>query len=307
MKIVIALGGNALIKRNEKETYENLSRNIKSTCKSIVKIIKDNKVVITHGNGPEVGNLLLQNEIASKYVPKMPLQILDAETEGLIGYILQEELINELRKKKIKKNVATIITQVLVSKKDSAFENPTKFIGPFYTKKEAEKLKKKFVIKKDSNRGYRRVVASPKPIKIIENKIIGKLISKDYVVIACGGGGVPVISRNNKLTGTECVVDKDLSSSVLGREIKAELLLILTDVDKVYLNYGRKNMKGLKKLSVKEAKKYLRLGEFPKGSMGPKIEAAIDFLSKGGKRVVITSIENAEKALNKGAGTVIRK
>lgn len=305
MKIVIALGGNALIKRNQKETYENLLRNVRKTCKSIFKIIKNNKVVITHGNGPEVGNLLLQNEVASKFVPKMPLQILDAETEGLIGYILQAELINELRKKKIKKNVVTIITQVLVSKKDRAFKNPTKFIGPFYTKEQTKRLD--FIIKKDSNRGYRRVVASPNPIKIIESRVVDKLVNSNYVVIACGGGGIPVILKNKKLIGVECVVDKDASSSVLGKEIGAELLLILTDVDKVYLNYGKKNMIGLKKLSIKEANKYLELGEFPKGSMGPKIQAAIDFLSKGGKKVIITNIENLEKALNGKNGTLITK
>lgn len=302
MKIVIALGGNALIKRNEKETYENLLKNIKKTCSKINNIIKNNKTVITFGNGPEVGNLLLQNEIARKRVPMMPLHVLDAETEGLIGYMLQEELINKLRK-----NTATIITQVLVSKKDKAFQNPTKFIGPFYTKKEAKKLENKFIIKKDSNRGYRRVVPSPKPIRIIESNIINELVNKNYIVIAAGGGGVPVVLKNKKLIGVECVVDKDLSSSVLGKEIRADLLLILTDVDRVYLNYGKQNKKALRRLSVEEAKKYLREGQFPGGSMGPKIEAAINFLEIGGKRVIITSIENAEKALNGKAGTLIKK
>jgi len=302
MKIVIALGGNALIKRNEKETYENLLKNIKKTCSKINNIIKNNKTVITFGNGPEVGNLLLQNEIARKRVPMMPLHVLDAETEGLIGYMLQEELTNKLRK-----NTATIITQVLVSKKDKAFQNPTKFIGPFYTKKEAKKLENKFIIKKDSNRGYRRVVPSPKPIRIIESNIINELVNKNYIVIAAGGGGVPVVLKNKKLIGVECVVDKDLSSSVLGKEIRADLLLILTDVDRVYLNYGKQNKKALRRLSVEEAKKYLREGQFPGGSMGPKIEAAINFLEIGGKRVIITSIENAEKALNGKAGTLIKK
>src|SRR3989344_4650266 len=226
MKIVIALGGNALIKRNEKETYENLLKNIKKTCSKINNIIKNNKTVITFGNGPEVGNLLLENEI---------------------------------------------------------------------------------IIKKDSNRGYRRVVPSPKPIRIIESNIINELVNKNYIVIAAGGGGVPVVLKNKKLIGVECVVDKDLSSSVLGKEIRADLLLILTDVDRVYLNYGKQNKKALRRLSVEEAKKYLREGQFPGGSMGPKIEAAINFLEIGGKRVIITSIENAEKALNGKAGTLIKK
>ena len=211
MKIVIALGGNALIKRNEKETYENLLKNIKKTCSKINNIIKNNKTVITFGNGPEVGNLLLQNEIARKQVPMMPLHVLDAETEGLIGYMLQEELINKLRK-----NTATIITQVLVSKKDKAFQNPTKFIGPFYTKKEAKKLENKFIIKKDSNRGYRRVVPSPKPIRIIESNIINELVNKNYIVIAAGGGGVPVVLKNKKLIGVEILgASKLLDNKIL--------------------------------------------------------------------------------------------
>src|SRR3989338_2267914 len=223
MKIVIALGGNALIKRNEKETYENLLKNIKKTCSKINNIIKNNKTVITFGNGPEVGNLLLQNEIARKQVPMMPLHVLDAETEGLIGYMLQEELINKLRK-----NTATLITQTLVSKKDKAFQNPTKFIGPFYTEKQIKNLD--FEVRKDSNRGYRRVVPSPKPIKIIEENIVKNLIKKNYIVIANGGGGIPVVYNNKNLEGVEAVVDKDLSSSSLANSINADLFIILTDV-----------------------------------------------------------------------------
>jgi carbamate kinase len=184
MKIIIALGGNALIKRNEKETYENLLKNIKASCESIVNLIKNNKVVITHGNGPEVGNLLLQNEIAKKTVPRMPLDILNAETEGFIGYLIQEQLLNEFRKNKIKKHIATLITQTLVSKKDKAFQNPTKFIGRFYTEKEANLLKNKFIIKKDSNRGFRRVVPSPKPIKIIESKILNYTSYPYFLIIS---------------------------------------------------------------------------------------------------------------------------
>ncbi len=308
MKIVIALGGNAIIKKGEKETYENLLKNIKDSCKSVVKIIKKNQIVITHGNGPEVGNLLLQNEIASKHVPQMPLDILNAETEGFIGYLIQEQLRNELIKNKIKRNIATLVTQTLVSKKDPAFKNPTKFVGQFYNLKQANLLKNKFIIKKDSNRGFRRVVPSPKPIKIIESNIINKLVEKHYIVVASGGGGIPVVLEKNKLTGVEAVVDKDLSSACLGKKIKADLLLILTDVDKVYLNYGTKKQKGLTKLNIKEAKKYLDNGQFPPGSMGPKIEASIKFLENSlikKRRVIICNIENAEKALIGKVGTTI--
>ena len=226
MKIIIALGGNALINKRDKYVYSNLLKNIKKTCEHISGIIKKNKVVITHGNGSEIGYLMLQNETARKKVPGMPLDVLGAETEGLIGYLLQEQLSNKLMSKKIKRNIATLITQTLVSKKDPAFRDSTKFVGPFYTKEEADKLRNKFVIKKDSNRGYRRVVPSPEPIRIIESKIISKLIGRNYVVIAAGGGGIPVILKNKKLTGIEAVIDKDLSSSSLGNDIGADLLLI---------------------------------------------------------------------------------
>src|SRR3989344_3144086 len=316
MKIIIPLGGNALVRKNEKETYYNLLKNIQKTCSKVVKLIKNNKVVITHGNCPEVGNLLLQNEIASKFVPEMPLHVLDAETEGLIGYILQKELANELTKNNIKKHIATLITQTLVSKKDKAFQNPTKFIGRFYTEKEIKNLN--FKVKKYSNNNYRRVVPSPKPIKIIESETINRLVEKNYVVIANGGGGIPVIFENKKLKGVEAVVDKDLSSSCLGNQINADLLLILTDVDKVYLNYGTKNQIGLNKLNINDAKKYLDDGQFPDGSMGPKIRVSINFLEAFWKKpsgknalkkrkVIITDIENLEKTLKGKKGTIITR
>jgi len=305
MKIVIALGGNAIITKNDKYTYLNLLKNIRKTCKNISKLIKENKAVITHGNGSEIGFLLLQNEIAKRKIPEMPLDVLGAESEGLIGYILQEQLINVLRKNKIKRNVATLITQTLVSKNDVAFKNPTKFIGQFYTEKQIKNLK--FTVKKDSNRGYRRVVPSPKPIMIIESNIINKLVEKNYIVVCAGGGGVPVVLENKKLKGVNCVVDKDLSSSCLANEINADLLLIITDVDKVYLNYGKYNQICLRKLNINDAKKYLNEGQFPDGSMGPKIKAAINFLEKFNqkRKVIITNINNIEKALKGKEGTTI--
>ncbi len=308
--ILIALGGNAIIKKGEKETYSNLIKNIKNTCKNLIPIIKDNNIVVSFGNGPEIGEILLQNELAKKKVPEMPLDVLGAESQGLIGYPLEEQLLNELRKNKLKRDIATILTQTLVSKKDPAFKNPTKFIGPFYNKKRALKLiKKGMKIKEDQGRGYRRVVPSPKPIRIIEAESIKRLIKQNIIVIAAGGGGIPVI-RDNKgnLRGIEAVIDKDYASSCLAKAIKADLMLILTEVHKVPINFKKKNQKFLDKLNIKTANYYMKQGQFPPGNMGPKIEAAIDFVKIGkGKKVIITNPENALKSLKGKAGTLITK
>jgi len=304
MRAVVALGGNAIIKKGEKETYSNLVNNIKKTCKHLIFLIKNYDITITFGNGSEIGFLALQNEIANKKVPEMPLDILGAESQGLIGYPLEEQLINELNKNKIRKSVVTILTQVLVDKNDKSFRNPTKFIGPFYSKKEAKKLMRKFIIKKDSNRGYRRVVPSPWPLKIIEAETIKGLIKKN-IVIAAGGGGIPVYKKKNLLSGVQAVIDKDLASYVLARDIKAEYFFNLTGVDKVYLDYGTKNQKGLDKVNLKEIKKYYNQGHFPQGSMGPKILASIKFLEDGGKKVIITKPGLIEKAIKGKAGTII--
>src|SRR3990167_10086925 len=239
MKIVIALGGNALLQKGEKQTYSVLINNIKKTVKHLAPIIKRHKVVCTTGNGPQVGFILLQNEIAKKKIPAMPLDILGAESQGLIGYPLEEQLVNELRN--TKKDVATLLTQVLVDKNDSAFRNPTKFIGPFYNKSQYMKLRNKHRMKKDSNRGYRRIVPSPRPIKILEFKTIKTLIEKGNVVICGGGGGIPVIKKFGKIMGVEGVIDKDWASACLGKAINADILLILTGVKNVCLNYGMKN------------------------------------------------------------------
>ena len=305
MKIVIALGGNAILKKGEKQTYSTLIKNIKRTCKNIVPIIRNNKVVATFGNGPEIGYLLLQNEIAKQEIPQMPLDVLGAESQALIGYLFEEQLLNELRKNKIKRIVSTLITQVLVDKNDKAFKNPTKPIGPFYTKEQAEKLKKKFKIKEDSGRGYRRVVPSPMPLKVLEKEVIDELVNKKIIVIAAGGGGIPVYLKNNELIGVEAVIDKDLASQVLANSIKAEVLLILTGIDYVYLNFGKKDQTRIIKMNVKQAEEYLRENQFAEGSMKPKIEAAIRFLKKGGKKVIITNPESVVKDLNNTNGTLI--
>ncbi|MEK6835625.1 MAG: carbamate kinase, partial [Nanoarchaeota archaeon] len=306
MKIVIALGGNAILQKGEKQTYSTLIKNIRKTCKKIISILKNNQVVISHGNGPEIGFLAIQNEIAKYKVPAMPLDVLGAESQALIGYIFEEQLRNTLREHKINNAVATLITQVLVNKQDKAFKNPTKPIGPFYTKKQSLALKKKgFKVIWDAGRGYRRVVPSPLPIKILEVEVIKNLISKGIIVIAAGGGGIPVYLEKNELHGVEAVIDKDFASQCLANSIKAQLLLILTGVDYVYLNYLKKNQKAIKKMNLKQAKQYMKEGHFLEGSMKPKIQAAINFLSKGGKKVIITNPEKVMKALNNKAGTLI--
>src|SRR3990167_7944884 len=308
MKIVIALGGNAIIKKGEKQTYSNLINNIKKTCKQIVPVLKKNKVLITHGNGSEIGYLAIQNEIAKQKVPAMPLDVLGAESQALIGYIFEEQLRNFLRENRINKPIVNIITQTLVDKDDKAFREPTKPIGPFYNKPQAQELRKKgFHIIEDAGRGYRRVVPSPLPLKIIEETVIKDLIKHNFIVIAVGGGGIPFYIKNNKLYGTEAVIDKDLASQVLANDIEADLLLILTGVPYVYLNYLKKNDKIIKKMNVKQAKQYIKENQFAEGSIKPKIQAAINFLQRGGKKVIITDSNNLMKALNNKAGTLIVK
>ena len=258
--IVIALGGNAIKKADEEGTAQQQLQNVKVTCKHILEIIKRGyKVVITHGNGPQIGNLLIQQEEARKLVPPQPLDILGAMTQGQIGYMLQQTLINYLRKEGLNTPVATIITQVLVNKDDPDFNNPSKPVGPFYTRKEAEKLieKKGYVIKKvkPGRKAYRRVVPSPNPIEIIEKDIIKMLVETGAIVIASGGGGIPVISEKGQLKGVEAVIDKDLAGEKLAEIVNADIFLILTDVEKVKLNFGKPNERDLDRLTIAEAEK----------------------------------------------------
>ena len=295
MKVVIALGGNAILKKGEKPIIKNQLKNTEQALTQLYSLISKNKVVITHGNGPQVGNLLLQDE-------KTPLDVLDAETEGQMGYLIQQKLKNLFIKNNSKRSVTTILTQVLVDKNDKAFRNPAKFIGPYYKSKIS-----KFKVREDSGKGYRRVVPSPLPIEIVESKIIKKLLSSNAVVIAAGGGGIPVIKKNKQLQGIEAVIDKDLASSCLATSIKAETLIMITDVDKVYLNYKKKLQKPIKKIKLKEIKEIYMKNQFPPGSMGPKILAAINFLSRGGKQVIITNIKNIKNSLLEKGGTIITK
>ncbi len=307
MRIVIALGGNAL----GKNPTEQLSL-VKETAKSIVQIIKDgNDVIITHGNGPQVGMINLASEYASSFniTPSFPFPECNAMSEGYIGYHLQQAILNELQQEKINKNCVTVITQVLVDEKDPAFNNPTKPIGSFYTKEDATKLHKErnYNFIEDAGRGYRRVVSSPNPIDIVEKETIKDLTEKGTIVIAVGGGGVPVIKENNSYKGIDAVIDKDKSSALLARYLNADKLLILTAVDKVCLNYGKENEIKLDELTITEALNYIKDNQFAKGSMLPKIEACISFTKETGNISIITSLLSATEALKDTNGTKIKK
>ena len=302
-KILIALGGNALGK-NPSEQLELVKR-VSSIIVSLVEM--GNEIVITHGNGPQVGmiNLAFDNDSLGF---SMPFAECNAMSEGYIGYHLQQSITNELRKRSINKSCVSVITQVIVDKNDKAFSEPTKPIGNFYTKEESERLslENNYIYKEDAGRGYRRVVASPEPIDIVEKESINSLINAGNIVIAVGGGGIPVVNDNGILTGVDAVIDKDLSSSLLARLIDFDMLLILTNVEKVYLNYNKDNEIGLDTLSVDDALKYIDDGEFAKGSMLPKIKACVSFVKETNKQAIITSLLSAKDALEGKTGTLIK-
>ena len=306
-KIVVALGGNAL-GNNPSEQLEL----VKKTAKNIVDLIEDGKeVVITHGNGPQVGMINLSFDYSYKNIeeiPRMPFAECGAMSQGYIGYHLQQALKTELQKRNINKNCATIITQVLVDKNDKAFQEPTKPIGMFYTESEASEISKEtgYTFINDAKRGFRRVVPSPKPIKIIELDLIKNLLDQGNILIVAGGGGVPVIEENGKLKGVDAVIDKDKTSSLLAKEIDADTLLILTAVDKVSLNYNSENQIDLDTITYNDALKYIEEGQFAKGSMLPKIESILDFIKDDENRTgIITSLDNAKKSLDGQTGTKI--
>ena len=310
MKILVSLGGNAILQRGQKGTIEEQAANVQNTAKHLARLLRrGEKIAITHGNGPQVGNILLQNEIAKDTLPAMPLDVCGAESQGMIGYLLQRAMRSELETGGPNLPVTTIISQTLVDPKDPAFKNPTKPVGPFYNAAESSELErlKGWHMISDSGRGYRRVVPSPTPLDILEKETIVRLYEAGALVISAGGGGIPVIrQRDGKLKGVEAVLDKDRTAALLAKIITADTLLILTDVDRVAINYGKPSQKSLDRMTVQDCKKYLTEGQFPPGSMGPKIESAVDFLSNSeGKRVVIASLENAEGALEGTAGTTI--
>ncbi len=306
-KAVIALGGNALIKKGQKGTIYEQFANTRRSTKSIVKMIKEGwDVVITHGNGPQVGAILLQNKVAKDLTPAMPLGICVAESEGLIGYMIQQCLSNALKKEQIEKPVIALITQVIVDQDDPSLSHPTKPIGPYYNEDEAIQLRKEGCQMTRQPRGWRMVVPSPDPKQIVEGESIRKMLDEGIIVIASGGGGMPVVEKENGgLDGLEAVIDKDLTAERLAEAVEAELLLILTDVEKVYLHYGTPKQKTLDKISLKELKNYYETVQFPPGSMGPKILAAIRFLESGGKKVIVANIEKGWEALHGETGTLI--
>lgn len=308
---VVAFGGNAIIRGDEAGTIEQQEKNTYDTCVNIIPLLERGyELIITHGNGPVVGNILQRNEAAFEMyrIPKMPLDICVADSEGGIGYMMEMQMMNALNSRGIKKPVVTLITQVEVDKKDPAFQNFTKPIGRFYSKEEAEKFTKDsgWVMKEDARkRGFRRVVPSPKPRTVIKKELIKSLAEAGHIVIACGGGGIPVYRHEDgSLEAIEAVIDKDLASSLLAIEIGADSFFILTDVPKVAINFCKPDQNDLDVLSVSEAKKFLKEGQFPEGSMGPKIQAAIEFVESGGKEMIITESRELQ---NPGCGTRIIK
>jgi carbamate kinase len=308
-KLVLALGGNALIRPGEAGTLEELRGRISQAMTPTADLVTAGFAsVITHGNGPMVGHLLLQMECARATTPPMPLFMCDADTEGSLGYLIQQCLVNELHRRGRERGVVTVVTQVEVSPDDPAFGAPDKPIGPFYPADEAARLQTErgWQLLEDAGRGWRRVVPSPRPLSIIEQDIISYLLRGGIIVIAAGGGGVPVIRRpNGDLMGVEAVIDKDRASAVLAREIGADVLIFLTAVEYAYADYGRPGQRPLERLNSSEAFKYLEGGHFPPGSMGPKVESALDFLSQGGRRVLITQPESLPAALQGRTGTHI--
>jgi carbamate kinase len=307
--IVVALGGNAITREIEEDNIPRQFENTRRSLEPIIELLKMNyHMVITHGNGPQVGNALIRVEETRHLVPPLPLGIIVADLEGGMGYMIEQCLQNKMHDKGVQRKAVTILTQVLVDQNDPSIQNPSKFVGPFYKAEQVAELesKRSWIMREDKGRGFRRVVPSPLPIGVVEKDIIKQLVDQGIVVIAGGGGGIPVYyDHRGWLEGVDAVIDKDLASAVLANEIHAQMLVIVTGVDKVAINFNTPDQKNLDLLTVDEAKKYLKANEFPKGSMGPKIKAAINFLESGGEEVIITSIERTEQALHGNAGTRI--
>lgn len=307
--VVVALGGNALLQQHQIGTIEEQRAAVQNSVKQIVRLIQSGyRVVLTHGNGPQVGNILLQNEIAKNTIPPMPLDVCGSESQGMLGYLIQQGLRNELAAVGLKTPVVTILTQVIVDPGDPAFQSPSKPVGPFYSKDEAEKIgrEKGETWIEDSGRGWRKAVPSPQPQEIAEIETIENLIRNNVITVAGGGGGIPVIKENNRLKGIEAVIDKDLAGSLLARSINADILAIITDVPYAAINYRKANQQDLPQMTLAEAKRYLGLGYFGKGSMEPKIRAAIEFLEfKSTAEAVITCLEYLEEGIRGLKGTRI--
>lgn len=308
-RAIVALGGNAITVKNIEDTIANQFAHTRRSLQVIVELARRGyDLCITHGNGPQVGNALLRVELARGKAPILPLGICVADTEGGMGYMIEQSLQNRLDKEKVDRRVCTVITQMVVDPNDPSIKNPTKFVGQFYGEDEARALaaERDWTVKTDADRGWRRVVASPLPQTCVEKDVIRLLLDHHMIVIAGGGGGIPVyIDDKLGYEGVDAVIDKDRASAVLGREVNAELLLILTSVDRVSLNFGKPEQKNLDRVTVSELRKYYGDGHFPPGSMGPKIEAAMDFIAGGGQQVIITSLDLAAEAMAGKAGTRI--
>lgn len=300
--VLIALGGNALIRKGQKGTAEEQFENLKLPMRQIANLSKMYRIAITHGNGPQVGNLLLQQE-SCEGVPKMPLEIMVAQTQGQIGYMIESSLDTALMDIGIyNPYFVTVLTYVVVSEVDPAFKNPTKPIGPYYNEEQAAKLPYNLI---KTSEGYRRVVASPKPLTIVEHREIKKLLEMGFIVICCGGGGIPVVRKGRKFSGVEAVIDKDLASARLAEEIAADVLIIATDVNGAAISYGKPNQKMLRRTTLTQMKHYMQDGHFLTGSMKPKVEAIIQFFQKTENRAIICHLKDIEKALRGEEGTEI--
>lgn len=308
-RAVVALGGNAITTMGDTGWIPEQFARTRESMASIVELVEDGyELAITHGNGPQIGNALIRVEASRNTVPPLPLEICVADLMGGMGYMIEQVLRNSLRENGIQKGVVTIVTQVLVDGENSSLKRPAKPVGPYYEEDEAKKVAKEmdWTIREIPGKGYRRLVPSPRPLEIVEKAAIRRLVDAGNIVIAAGGGGVPVLAgKDGRLDGVDGVIDKDLAAGVLARDIGAGLLLIVTDVDRVCLNYGTENQKEIEYMTVSEASRHMEGGQFPPGSMGPKIKAAIDFLESGGKQVIITSIRLARRSLDGQAGTRI--
>lgn len=306
---LVAFGGNAILPDNQKGLQSEQMKNAQKAARLMIHMVKKGyDLIIVHGNGPQVGNLLIQMEESITKIPPFSLEVCDAMTEGSMGFMLEKALINELRKSSVDKEVATLITQVVVDRDDAAFDNPSKPIGPFYSRYRASELRrlKNWKMIEDAGRGYRKVVPSPKPIDVVPKWIIRDLVHAGKIVIAAGGGGIPVIINGNGLfQGVEAVIDKDYAASLIAREAKAELFIILTNVSCVYLDYDKPERTPISVMTVAEARDHLAQGHFPPGSMGPKIEAAVEYIQNGGEKVLITSANHLKASLIHRSGTRI--
>jgi carbamate kinase len=307
--VVMAFGGNAIIMANQKGTFAEQLSNVERVCQSVVALVQEGyRVLITHGNGPQVGNILLKNELAKDTVPAMPLDVCVSNTQGSIGYAIQQKLGNGFKSAGININVISVVTQVLVDPADPAFQLPTKPVGPYYNAAEAARLteEKGYRMTQVGNDAWRRVVPSPFPIEIIEKSGIKSLLDSGYVVVAAGGGGIPVMrDEYGMLQGVEAVIDKDLTGQLLARDISADNFLILTSVDRVSLDFGKPSQRDLEKMTLAEARAYMAEGQFPPGSMGPKVDAACRFVENGGKEAIIGPLLDAYRAVKALTGTRI--